>query len=346
MIQPVNHAYMVQIRKRAIRAELEWAYELKKGELEKLARLLPSSVGECLKLGVFGSAVSVDLNGAASIQVYVNESGAYYAWERLIPACAPILDRTRITAIVVDQFSWSNLARFRPCGGGCSIGPRYSGTTGTLGAWIMLKGSGQILGISNNHVLADYNRGSIGDEVIQPGSGDGGKYSDVIGALTGFVPLKPFNPSDIDQCVNSCDLAWMQPHDSSLVDRSIGNSGTLPASEAKIVESFTSDSAPTNPDLQVWMCGRTSGKASGIVSAVAATVFIKDHYGTEYMFEDQIHIDMPNCGQGDSGSLVLDQNNRIVGLMFAITASRSGKKAIVTPWNLVVATSGLTFKYT
>lgn len=62
--------------------------------------------------------------------------------------------------------------RIRPIPGGYSIGHLLI-TAGTLGTWVQ-KGADRVA-LTNNHVGANSNKGTIGDSVLQPGPFDGGR---------------------------------------------------------------------------------------------------------------------------------------------------------------------------
>ena len=78
-------------------------------------------------------------------------------------------------------------SRRRPAPGGVSIG-HVAITAGTLGC-LVLK-DGELVILSNNHVLANSNDATLGDSILQPGPIDGGKSpGDVIATLYDFVPI-------------------------------------------------------------------------------------------------------------------------------------------------------------
>ena len=84
--------------------------------------------------------------------------------------------------------------RHRPAPGGVSVSPDAgeggARSAGTLGVVVVDRGTGrQRYILSNNHVLANENRMTIGAPALQPGALDGGTVSDRIGALSRFVPL-------------------------------------------------------------------------------------------------------------------------------------------------------------
>ena len=73
---------------------------------------------------------------------------------------------------------------YRPAPGGCSIGHRDI-TAGTLGA--VLRRDGKLGLLSNNHVIANSNRGREGDLILQPGPYDDGRLP--IATLRDFVEI-------------------------------------------------------------------------------------------------------------------------------------------------------------
>src|SRR5204863_5993102 len=96
--------------------------------------------------------------------------------------------------------------RKRPLLVGLSLG-HFRITAGTLGAFVRLRKGGQARVLSNNHVLADENRGKAGDAVLQPGAYDGGTAPrDRVGTLDTFVRLKKTGANRVD-----CALAALDP---------------------------------------------------------------------------------------------------------------------------------------
>ncbi|MGH2570536.1 MAG: hypothetical protein ACRDGR_04880, partial [bacterium] len=63
--------------------------------------------------------------------------------------------------------------RLRPAPSGISIG-HIDITAGTLGGLVRDKETGNVVILSNNHVMAASNDGTIGDPILQPGPADGG----------------------------------------------------------------------------------------------------------------------------------------------------------------------------
>jgi len=89
----------------------------------------------------------------------------------------------------------------RPLRIGGSIG-HVRVTAGPLGGFVRDRATAATLILSNNHVLADENRGKTGDPIVQPGDLDGGKDpSDRVGTLGRFVRLRRSGANEVDCAV-------------------------------------------------------------------------------------------------------------------------------------------------
>jgi hypothetical protein len=191
----------------------------------------------------------------------------------------------------------ANMARMRPALGGASIG-HYKITAGTLGCLVRDKKTGRNFILSNNHVLANSNGAKKGDIIIQPGTADGGKApEDRIANLERWIKI------DFTDAGN-------------LVDSSVA----VPVSEEVVKPEIASIGAPRGVSkarlkMIVQKSGRTTGHTVGKIKDTNATM--KVSYGRKTaVFRDQILTTAMSQG-GDSGSLVLDEKNRAVGLLFA-----------------------------
>lgn len=192
--------------------------------------------------------------------------------------------------------------RVRPVRPGYSVGhPKV--TAGTIGAGCYdlepIPGMPpRYYILSNNHVLANSNDASIGDPIYQPGVYDGGGPADAIGRLARYVPIT------FDGSCNYVDAAIAEvPFDT--IDRDIYWSGypTTAATAATVGQLLKKT-------------GRTTHFTTGQVTAVNATVNVGYGAGKVAKFCNQIVTTNMSAG-GDSGSLVLDWQNRPVGLLFA-----------------------------
>lgn len=97
------------------------------------------------------------------------------------------LDVVAVGQVVAQQ---SARKRHRPkIPGGVSMGHRAI-TAGTFGMRVRDRRNGEILLLSNNHVLANANDAAVGDAIMQPGHVDGGRLpDDQVASLKRFIPL-------------------------------------------------------------------------------------------------------------------------------------------------------------
>jgi hypothetical protein len=227
----------------------------------------------------------------------------------------------------------SRTDRHRPAPGGVSIGHRDI-TAGTLGC--LVKKGGETFILSNNHVLANSNDAQRGDPILQPGPIDGGQLaSDHIADLEDFVPIRFSQPEPPSECPTAraviaflnavCvgigsktryQIVRLQAED-NLVDAAIAR--PLNASDVKdeILE-IGSIVGVAEADLgtAVKKSGRTTGLTTGEILQVDVTADVSYGPGQTARFTDQLLAGAMSQG-GDSGSAVLDDQNRLVGLLFA-----------------------------
>lgn len=193
----------------------------------------------------------------------------------------------------------------RPLKIGASIG-HFQITAGTLGAFVHSRDGGLPLILSNNHVLANENKGKKGDPILQPGAYDGGQNpEDTVGELLRFIRLKKAGVNLVDAAVATIDSAI------EIDPRTITGLGKL----AGVGDPVLVDDAP------VGKVGRTTGKTSGRVSAFEVdNVMVQFGIGV-LKFDGQVEIEGADGGPfsqgGDSGSLIVDADRRAVALLFA-----------------------------
>lgn len=162
---------------------------------------------------------------------------------------------------------------------------------------------GDYLILSNNHVLADSNRGLAGDLILQPGPFDGGVFpADGIATLERFEPIV-FGRSGY----NLVDAAVARPtHSRNVTAAIIGQVVPRAVDQAFVGQ-------------QVIKAGRTTQVTVGRVLAVDATIVVSGYPGGAAQFRQQIVTTAMSAG-GDSGSLLMDSNLNAVGLLFAGSA--------------------------
>ena len=227
----------------------------------------------------------------------------------------------------------SRTGRYRPSPGGVSIGHRDI-TAGTLGC--MVKRDGQTLILSNNHVFANSNNARIGDPILQPGPIDGGDLSEAhLANLLDFVPIRFSEPEPPSECrfaqgvialLNAgCRIlssgtryriVRIQPEE-NLVDAAIAQPLKAEDVQDDVLEIGTIRGVvEARLGTAVRKSGRTTGVTSGEILQVDVTADVQYGQGRAARFTDQL-LAGPMSQGGDSGSVVLDAENRLVGLLFA-----------------------------
>jgi len=240
-------------------------------------------------LGIKG-VTGVGVNG--SIVVYV---------EKLTPELRKVLPKdiegipVRIKEVGRIKIILSRTDRWRPAPGGVSCGhPEI--TAGTLSCRAYDLKTKEILGLSNNHVIAlDWGAlhiGEEGDSVLQPGPYDGGRDPrDKIGELERWIPVKLEEYNLVDAACFRSDLLKEE-----VLDIGVPDAAEEPSVGTNVVKS-----------------GRTSGVTYGKIIDVNATV--KVHGWGVCIFEDQVVVEPAFLRPGDSGSWVGDADTyRTVGL--------------------------------
>ena len=225
-----------------------------------------------------------------------------------------------------------------PAQPGRSIG-HYKITAGTFGAVVKDRQTGDLLILSNNHVLANGtncrdNKAKLGDPILLPGPHDGGILEkDVIAKLYKFYPVdKVFTQSSCARAASAEFWAnalcqFLAPKYQVRVTRQSEAGNTIDAALAKPLEPERLDArileigevkgvADAKVGMEVTKSGRTTGVTEGVIKAIDATVQVDMGDGEEAVFHDQI-IATPMSQGGDSGALVLDKERRAVGLLFA-----------------------------
>jgi hypothetical protein len=220
-------------------------------------------------------------------------------------------------------------SQWRPAPPGVSIG--HPGVTaGTFGC--LVRRGNEVFILSNNHILADVNEGQRGDPILQPGVADGGTADDRIATLADYIPI------DFGTSEPECSIAEWITKTLNYVAGAFGSSHQLQAVK-KTPGVNRVDAAlarPLSPDLvkneiliigapvgvgtvvlgmDVQKAGRTTGYTTGKITQIDATVRI-DYEGPSALFTGQI-VASPMSQGGDSGSAVLDMDDRVVGLLFA-----------------------------
>ncbi|TDD72034.1 hypothetical protein E1262_04805 [Jiangella aurantiaca] len=253
-----------------------------------------------------GVAVGVCVVGPATYGVAVRTFGSSELADAVVQAGRELAgDECDVRDVgVVRAYQWDAAElqqRQRPLRPGLSVS-HLDVTAGTIGAFVV-DGSGARLVLSNNHVLADSDRGALGDVVVQPGVADGGTAAgDRIGVLNGVVALDPVAPNLVDAAT-------------ARLDDGVEVSAEYPAGAL-------AGWAAVTDDIEVEKAGRTTGVTRGRVSAIEVDGISVQYPSGVLDFDDQIEVTGGGSAGfssgGDSGSLVYRPDTReAVGLLFA-----------------------------
>jgi len=197
--------------------------------------------------------------------------------------------------------------KIRPVMGGFSVG-HYQITAGTIATCVYPMEPFPCVPqryfiLSNNHVLANSNNARFGDPIIQPGRYDGGVVPrDIVAKLYRWVPIKFKTASTTP--INYVDAAIAE-----------GDFHNLNREVYWIGYVTQVNSRPRVGDI-VQKTGRTTNYSTGKIMALHATVDVNYGGGRVARFADQIVTSNMSAG-GDSGSLVCDIKEGVVGLLFA-----------------------------
>ncbi len=232
--------------------------------------------------------------------------------------------------------------KFRPAIPGTSIGHKDI-TAGTFGC--VVKRDGVRLILSNNHVLANSNDATIGDAIYQPGPIDGGTSADKIGTLFEFIPID-FGGGGEDPAPPTCPIATGTAGTANLMAAILGRKHRLmafntdPLATTNLVDAalalpedsdVTEDivqigkpgsvgTAPLGTEVQKY--GRTTRYTTGVIIQTNVTVQVSYGPGKIATFIDQLMSGAMSAG-GDSGSVLLDMEKQLVGLLYAGSESNT-----------------------
>ncbi|SDF08332.1 hypothetical protein SAMN04488105_11265 [Salipiger thiooxidans] len=210
---------------------------------------------------------------------------------------------------ITERTSGPILPRARPAQGGDSLGEgRAGGESGTLGA-LVKNAAGQRFILTCNHVVGAVNQARPGDVVWQPSARDGGGARDCIGTVHQIHTIDLTGTG-----LNHMDAALIEPDNVGDVIDGVIVLGSINGTAPGI--------ALQDPVRKYgWQTQRTDGHYMFKMD------FLMPYagHGTA-LFVDQLGI-VDNVGifgqGGDSGSVVLDAKDQLVGLYFGDAAAIS-----------------------
>lgn len=224
-------------------------------------------------------------------------------------------------------------ARLRPAPGGAGVGHRDI-SAGTLGCLVHDRDDPDaVLLLSNNHVLAHGDSAAPGDPILQPAPFDGGRDpEDRIATLERYVPVvMSEQPSECALAGSAARLinalaavmgsgSRLRVVSSASADNLVDAALARPLEPGLVTDDILGLGTPTGVaraelGTSVTKSGRTTGVTASEIVQVDVTASVL--YGSESArFTDQLMAGAMSRG-GDSGSVVLDGEHRVVGLLFA-----------------------------
>lgn len=233
----------------------------------------------------------------------------------------------------VHRRSARNTGRCQPLLIGCSIG-HHRVTAGTLGCFCRNRTGGGIGILSNNHILADTNKGSPGDIILQPGPADGGRRSDRTSHVATLLRHVEIGLSA--DSINFVDAAFAYLLDDCAYDAGVvydpenaSNRWTVGSVETLML-----------PGMRVKKVGRTTGFTRGVTTAVgvnnlvvrmgSATAWKLARFDKQIVIKGTEEDGRPFSDNGDSGSVIFTDEGRPMGLLFAGTNGTRGNAVGVT----------------
>lgn len=195
--------------------------------------------------------------------------------------------------------------RYSPLRGGISLGPCRSVDgfiyVGTLGCMVRDNASNNPMLLTNFHVACVDDTWNVGDVMAQPSRNDGGSCPvDAVGEL---------QRAQVNESVDAAVIRYDTDRRHECEIEEIGDiNGT----------------ATATVDMAVRKRGRTTGLTYGTVDSVSLSVTLDYGDGIgDVTLRNQIGIEVDTVQSsmfgtnGDSGSVVVDEHNNVVGLYFA-----------------------------
>jgi hypothetical protein len=300
---------------------LQDAIAVKRQYLDKLFAM-PNVVGIGIGFKVASGVVTGDL--AITINVSKKVPTAQLAASDLVPKLLGSFKTDVVETGIFKAFQ-DPKQKMRPARPGVSIG-HYQITAGTFGC--LVKRGSDVFILSNNHVLANSNKANLGDAILQPGPYDGGTAADKIAELAEFVQIE-FDgggpqPGGCSGLIGSLlSLFGQQPKPSGANqpgDNHVDCAIAKPLSPDLVTPEILQIGTPAGVGTatlgtSVQKFGRTTTYTQGSIIQVDVTATV-DYGGPTAVYHGQLMAGAMSQG-GDSGSAVLDDQKRVVGLLFA-----------------------------
>ena len=210
---------------------------------------------------------------------------------------------------------------------GYSIGPSSFNGVGSSGCLVTDR-CGNYYILSNNHVLSIFDALPIGTPILYPGVLDGGRYpDDLIGILCKKIPL--LTSSFGEDFINYVDCALVKIISPSMISKNIALVGPVKGVR------------DSELNMNVKKVGRSTELTTGKIVQLDALLKVTNLQGEDIIYHNQITTTLMT-DSGDSGSLLLDEDNNAVGLCFGNSDTISMVnpiKSVLTALNVSILTS-------
>ncbi|CAG7840819.1 hypothetical protein Z959_00355 [Clostridium novyi B str. ATCC 27606] len=218
--------------------------------------------------------------------------------EDLVPA---VYKGIKTDVIETGFFNTMQLTkRIRPVLGGYSIAPVTSKYYGTMGC-LVTDGIENFI-LSNNHVLADLNNINLGTPIIQPSIVNGGdSEKDQVAVLSKFIPLRFINETKRPE--NYMDVAIAKVINNNFVSSDIRFIGKPKGVRGHRIGQL------------VKKVGASTELTTGIIQYVNVTMIV-DENKKQFLMKKQF-VTNSMAKPGDSGAILLNNNNYVLGLLMA-----------------------------
>ncbi len=268
-------------------------------------------------LGIGDKLTHGEPTGELALRVYVEKKKPKAKVSNPVPKVVQVPgDGERVTDVIELGRVTPELftERARPAMPGCGVG-HPDVTVGTFGCLVRKKGDAKgLYMLSNAHVLANEGIAEPGDGILQPGPLDGGSSDgDSIARLTDFVPFD-FTETSFPNLVDAA-IAKLRRRTAAQTKFRIMN--IAPAGVSSTVRR----------GMQIKKVGRTTDFTTGVINDVHLRLALKYQRPSgsgrgRVGFRDQVLCTRYSAA-GDSGSVILNNNDKIVGLHFAGSSSGS-----------------------
>lgn len=253
--------------------------------------------------------------GELAIVVYVDRKRPPEKVRKPVPREIPIpgLGTFKTDVVAIGKMAPLQFPDYvRPAMPGCSIGHVNLYGYGTFGLLVRRADARSLFILSNSHVLAMDGLADKGDDIVQPGPGDIDGESSTIAKLARWI--------DFDFATtgwpNLVDAAIARVVRSDSVTNSIREINVVPIATSSVI----------TKGMRVRKVGRSSDDMWGEVKNPSFNLRHKHMTiaGTRsyVRYADQVLCDR-FAGPGDSGSIVLNEQNQVVGLCAAGSPSRA-----------------------